>query len=595
MKKSVLLRRVFLVVIMTLVLASLMTGAIYTVTSRMMFAGIKANEMLPKVRSLGRLIGRRSGGPADPIDTLLQFLQQDDSVLGGSFLVLDARGDLIAASDGVTEELRSSLESVIQRVLDGEEVSTYTGLPFFSSLQLVCVASPMRRGGDVVGAVLMIVPLYEALAAMNGLNSALMMSLLIIMPLVVMLVYLVVGRITRPLRQMRDAALAMASGNFSIEADASQRGEVGQLAASLNYLSSELSHNLSELTIERNRLKQSVNGLREGFVSLNSSGEITYFNPAMRELYPGNNSTSDRMALVPDEELWQAFDRAISASLPSVRELVTSDRVIRATINPVTGDDGQTVGAVGLFTDITESERLERTRRDYVANVSHELRTPLTAMRGLIEPLRDGMVKSEETRMRYYDILLRETLRLSRLIDDLMELSRLQSGKLSLEIRQVDLGAIVGDLAEKYTSTARDKNQTFRLLVRPEDCPDVLTNADRVEQVLVILLDNAMKYTPEGGVISLDVRADDDRVVVCVADTGIGISEADLPYVFDRFYKADKSRTGSSGSGLGLSIAREILNSMGERICVTSRPGQGSTFSFTLTPISSRRDSAVRP
>ncbi|MBO4886589.1 MAG: HAMP domain-containing protein [Clostridia bacterium] len=588
MKKSVLLRKVFMVVVMTLALALLLTGAIYTLTSRAIFASIKANEMIPKARALGRLVELRGGSDAASVDTLLSFLRKESSVLGGSFIVVDGEGAAVAASDGVTDEAIASLDGIVRRALAGEEVSSFSGGSFFSSVQLVCVASPMRQNGNVDGAVLMIVPLYEALAAVSGMNSALMLSLLIIMPLIVVLVYYVIGRTLRPLRQMSDAAMGMAAGDFSIEADASQRGEVGQLAASLNYLSSELSHNLSELTIERNRLRQSVNGLREGFVSVNSAGRITYFNPAMREMYPGNDSTNDRMALVPDEALWQAFDRAIVDSAPAVYDLVTTDRVIRATINPVTGEDGQTVGAVGLFTDITESERLERTRRDYVANVSHELRTPLTAMRGLIEPLRDGMVKNDETRMRYYDILLRETLRLSRLIDDLMELSRLQSGKLSMEVRQVALSAIIEDLADKYTGAAREKNQTFRLLVDPSECPDVLTNADRAEQVLVILLDNAMKYTPEGGSIALDVREEDDRAVVSVSDTGVGIAKADLPYVFDRFYKADKSRTGSSGSGLGLSIAREILQSMGERIWVTSQPGQGSVFSFTLTLYSPR-------
>ena len=579
MKKSILLQRVFLVVVVTLALSLLLTGMVYAVTSRVIFANIKASEMLPKVRALARLIEQRGGGGTASSDTVLDFLRGDSAVLGGSFIVVGGDGATVAASDGMTDDVVSRMQPVIERALAGEEVSTYTKMPFFSSLQLVCVAVPVHGGG----AVLMVVPLYEALGAVYGLSRALVMSLLIILPLVVLLVYRVIGHMLRPLRQMRDAALGMAAGDFTIEADAGQPGEVGQLANSLNYLSSELSRNLSELRVERNRLRQAVNGLREGFVSLDAEGNITYFNPAMRELYPGNGSTRDRMALVPDEALWQTFDRAISDSAPSVRDLMSGSRIIRATINPVTGEGGRTVGAVGLFTDITESERLERTRRDYVANVSHELRTPLTAMRGLIEPLRDGMVKSEETRMRYYDILLRETLRLSRLINDLMELSRLQSGKLSLEVKHVVLRTIIEDMADKYAGTAEDRNQTFRLLVKPEDCPDVLTNADRAEQVMVILLDNAMKYMPEGGTISLDVTTEDDHAVVSVSDTGIGIAEEDLPYVFDRFYKADKSRTGLSGSGLGLSIAREILQSMGERIYVTSRPGEGSTFSFTLT------------
>ena len=203
-------------------------------------------------------------------------------------------------------------------------------------------------------------------------------------------------------------------------------------------------------------------------------------------------------------------------------------------------------------------------------------------MRAILEPLRDGMVRTEEARQRYYDIMLRETLRLSRLINDLMELSRLQSGKLSVDKEVMPLGELIADLAEKYSATAEDKGQKFNLLFDPMTCPQVVSNPDRVEQVLVILLDNAMKYTPDGGEIFLSGRWNESHVVLSVRDTGIGISESDLPYVFDRFYKADKSRTGSTGSGLGLSIAREMLKWMGEEIFVASEEGRGSEFSFTI-------------
>ena len=240
---------------------------------------------------------------------------------------------------------------------------------------------------------------------------------------------------------------------------------------------------------------------------------------------------------------------------------------------------GELCDTINYMSD--EINRAERMKNDFISSVSHELRTPLTALRGLIEPLRDGMVRSEEARMRYYNIILRETLRLSRLIDDLMELSRLQSGRLSLEQKKVDMSIIVEDLAEKYTSTAADKEQTFTLTPPSEQWPCVMANADRVEQILVILLDNAMKYTPEGGRITLSVETEGGKAMLRVSDTGVGIAEEDLPYVFDRFYKADKSHTGS-GSGLGLSIAREILQQMGENIAVTSEKGKGSTFSFTL-------------
>ena len=229
MKKSVLLRKVFMVVVMTLALALLLTGAIYTLTSRAIFASIKANEMIPKARALGRLVELRGGSDAASVDTLLSFLRKESSVLGGSFIVVDGEGAAVAASDGVTDEAIASLDGIVRRALAGEEVSSFSGGSFFSSVQLVCVASPMRQNGNVDGAVLMIVPLYEALAAVSGMNSALMLSLLIIMPLIVVLVYYVIGRTLRPLRQMSDAAMGMAAGDFSIEADASQRGEVGRV------------------------------------------------------------------------------------------------------------------------------------------------------------------------------------------------------------------------------------------------------------------------------------------------------------------------------------------------------------------------------
>ncbi len=580
MKKSVLLQRVFLVVIVALVLATLCTSAVYNVISNTLFAGIKSAELLPKARLLSRLITQQDN--EEQIGVMLNYMKNDEELLGGYFVIADADANLVIANDAIDAELFSAMNVLVSRVLKGEEVSAYSAQTV-SHVQVVGVGVPVLMDGQIVGAVLMFVPLYETMAAVRALNTALILSILIIMPLTIMLIYLIIGRIISPLKQMRDVALAMASGNFSIRADADQRGEIGQMAASLNYLSRELSRNISELTVERNRLRQSVDSLREGFVSINSDGSVIYTNPALLELFPqGDQSEGRRMALIGDESVWEAFDNAISKKQTAVRDITTGDRIIRATISPVTNEKGCTVGAVGLFSDITENQRLARMQRDYVANVSHELRTPLTALRGLIEPLRDGMVRSEEARMRYYDIILRETLRLSRLVDDLMELSRLQSGRLSMEKKKVDMALIVEDLSEKYTSAAVDKDQTFTVETPPEEWPYVLANADRVEQILVILLDNAMKYTPEGGHIALSMQLEGEKIVLRVSDSGVGISQEDLPYVFDRFYKVDKAHSGSSGSGLGLSIAREILQQMGESINVSSVKGEGSVFSFTL-------------
>jgi len=215
-----------------------------------------------------------------------------------------------------------------------------------------------------------------------------------------------------------------------------------------------------------------------------------------------------------------------------------------------------------------------------VANVSHELRTPLTAMRAMLEPLRDGLIKTEEQKQQTYEIVLRETMRLSRLVSDMLELSRLQSGRTSLTKNAFSPLPLLAFIHETYSTYAEDYQQTLIYDV-PEDLPQVMGNPDRTQQVLIALLDNAFKYTPEGGTVTLSAAVSGDVVRVIVRDTGIGISREDLPHVFDRFYKADKSHHGR-GTGLGLAIAYEIMKNLGETMTVESEIGEGSAFSFTL-------------
>ena len=190
-------------------------------------------------------------------------------------------------------------------------------------------------------------------------------------------------------------------------------------------------------------------------------------------------------------------------------------------------DGGQRVGVVGLFKDMTEMERLEAMRREYVANVSHELRTPLTAVRGLLEPLADGMVRDEEDRQRYYRIMLHEVLRLSRLITDMMTLSRLQSGTEYMEVVRVDLNTLIRDIASGYSGPAHQKGIDL-IVDAPKPVPDAMTDPDRIEQVLIILIDNAMRYTPEGGTITIGMCNAKDAIVLTVTDTGCGISKEDV-------------------------------------------------------------------
>jgi signal transduction histidine kinase len=250
---------------------------------------------------------------------------------------------------------------------------------------------------------------------------------------------------------------------------------------------------------------------------------------------------------------------------------------MRIVIASIEDEKNMVVGAVVLFRDITELEKLETMRRDYVANVSHELRSPLTSIRGLIEPLMDSIVTDEEDIKRYYKIIYNESMRLSRLVDDIMELSRLQNNIAIIDKTSIDLNAIIEMVYERYKLCDEDINLIYNPLILPK----VYTNYDRIEQILVILLDNAYKFTPKGGQIEIHTEVRTKDVLVVVKDTGVGILDEDLPFIFDRFYKSDKSRS-KKGSGLGLSIAKEILNIMGEKIIAKNVQGLGSSFEFTV-------------
>ncbi|MEE9614902.1 MAG: ATP-binding protein [Thermodesulfobacteriota bacterium] len=234
--------------------------------------------------------------------------------------------------------------------------------------------------------------------------------------------------------------------------------------------------------------------------------------------------------------------------------------------------------------DITEEKRVEAIKRDFVANVSHELRTPLASIKGYSETLLDGGMDDRKTLREFLGVIDRHATRMSRLIDDLLILSRVESQEVSVVSERLDIGELIRSIAPGFEKEARDRG--VRLSVDREDgLPDVLADRDRLEQVVVNLLDNAIKYTPSGGRVNVRVLGEDGTVRVDVEDTGIGIPPEDIARIFERFYRVDKARSRElGGTGLGLAIVKHIVHGFNGRVWVESTPGEGSTFSFSLAP-----------
>lgn len=591
MQKSFFFRRVLMLLLIAIFMWTVMTALLYSVISRPVFTRIKVAELQPKAELIARLAA--------------QNYQQSDiyfnTLLNSSFELFDS---WIFVVDGLSNEVRNSslpADSVqyqpeiiaqISKNMSLLQSGEYTSLWFterrdvLGEILYIGVPITLRFGfqSSVVGAVFFIKPMRELDAGLNSMNIALLISALIVLALMSIPAYLVTGRLVRPLRQTRDVAMAMAAGNFQVRADSGAKGEIGELASTMNNLAQELSQTISALTLERNRLKQVLDGMSDGLIAVDLAGKITQANQAVYNLLalePLVDERVDQAAFFRIPELAAAFTEVINTNQPAVRTFPSGDRIINIQITPLSDSAGQFAGAVGLLRDITEAEHLEQTRRDYVANVSHELRSPLTTMRALIEPLKDGMVSRDEDRLRYYGILLRETVRLSHLINDMLELSRLQTGNLSMLNEPFDLKILLQEIDAKYRLRAAENGQILTLPGNLSSCPQVMGDPDRVEQVLVILLDNALKFTDLNGHIGLLLDWNSDQVFVSVQDDGMGIDPADLPHVFDRFFKADKSHH-LPGTGLGLSIAREVLQRMGQTIHVRSKPGQGTIFTFSL-------------
>lgn len=577
-KSSVLIRRAAFFAAIIIVITIVVGTSVLHLVQRGQNASAVRDRLLAQAKLLAQSADEYTAGDSvRMMDKVDMFTLNGEGKTGVFIWLLDSQSNIVKIAG--ESELPETLSEKLNLAIEGSEK---TGVIKIDRQRCGYALVPVIYDNGVSGALVAATPLDNSniLAVTLSILAGILAAFLSWIPLI----HRIMDPAVKPISELRDVAVAVADGNLDVRANEHINGELGELGKALNNLSYQLSRSMYTLIVERNRLKHMIDGLSEGIVAIDNHGRVTHVNPVIEGMFPKQRRMlhlpDTRMKLIPDKNIWEDFDTVIRTGQPTTRNIESRDMILRITVTPIVDEIGTIAGAVGLFSDITQMERLEKTRRDYVSNVSHELRTPLTAVRALIEPLKEGMVTSEVDRMRYYDIILREVMRLSRLINDQLELSRLQSGTIAIEKKRMMLDDLVYDVCDRYSSIAEEQGLELKILTDFGDCPPVYANADRVEQMLIILLDNAIKYTEEGSV-SVSASWDNEKVILSVKDSGIGIDEKDLPYVFDRFYKVDKAHSGK-GSGLGLSIAKELLKKMEEDIWVTSEKGEGSEFSFTI-------------
>jgi two-component system phosphate regulon sensor histidine kinase PhoR len=369
------------------------------------------------------------------------------------------------------------------------------------------------------------------------------------------------------------------------------------LGTSLNQTASRLDRTIRTLTEERNLSAAILGSMVEGVAVVNAGERLVFANPGFASILGLDVppvAGSSLLEVVRQTELIGAVRRVLAGEPRVEAEIVTGtlrQHYFAATVAAVRA--GETSGAVIVLHDITDLRKLERVRRDFVANVSHEFRTPLTAIQGFAETLIGGAIDDPQNRGRFLAIILEHSRRLARLTEDLLRLSQMDAEQMDLEIRAVSVPLLIESCYETAQRRASEKGLTLSLNL-PSHVPDVAADNRRLQEVLQNLLDNAIQYTLPDGKILLSAETRGDEVIFTVADTGIGIPQADQPRIFERFYRVDVARSREAGgTGLGLSISKHLVEAHGGRIWVESEVGVGSKFHFAV-PIFDAERSAAR-
>jgi two-component system phosphate regulon sensor histidine kinase PhoR len=506
---------------------------------------------------------------------------------GARVTLVAADGTVVGDSDVPLERLpelenharRPEIEQALRGAVGyGPRYSDTVGRRLF---YLAIPAGPPGRG-----AVRLAVDLADLEAAIAELRGRLLLAGLMGLAAALPISYLLAWIALQPIREMRRAVASIAGGDLDARLPLRWRDELGEISSAINRMAEQLRERLEEATGEKEQLQAVLDGMVEGVLVVDAAGKIALANDRLREFYDVWTEVRGRTPLeaIRDQELDEIIAEAAASEEAVFREVSVerrASRILRVQAVRFPSPGRPRMGTVAVFHDVTELARLEQVRQDFVVNASHELRTPLAAIRGFAETLLHGGEVSEPERRSQLEIIDRHARRLTNLVGDLLELSRLERREATFDLGRVD----VAGLAEVLIRDSRPRFEEKRLTVtqRVSGSPVAWADAQAVEQILTNLLDNAAKYTPAGGRIELAVEGEAGCVRVRVADTGIGIPRADLGRIFERFYRVDKARSRAlGGTGLGLSIVKHLVQRLGGEISVESEPGQGSTFSFTL-------------
>ncbi|HVC33534.1 MAG TPA: ATP-binding protein [Chloroflexota bacterium] len=512
-------------------------------------------DLDPLAKSLGKEIGAR-----------VTLIARDGTVLGDS------------DHDPRTMENHGTRPEVVQALRLGRGESERHSATL--DRDLLYVAVPMRQNEQIVGVARVALPVDDVDASLNHLAVVVGVATSATAMLAILLAVLIARATTEPLGRLTTMAQGLAAGDLGQKLAVGTRDEVGQLASAFNRMATDLRHKIETIEAQRSETAAILAGMADGVVIVDAEQRVLSLNRAAERLLEITEVAArgkTAAEVVRQHELVARLSRADVSNSPVVVEVGRDRRQVQVVVTPVRL--GGATRSVILLQDVTDLRRAEAMRRDFVANVSHELRTPLASLRALAETLEDGALEDPPAAREFLGRMQVEVDGLSQMVEELLELARIESGQVQLRVAAENVGVAVQAAAERLRPQAERQGVVLQISLPPE-AVEAAIDAERMHQVVVNLVHNAVKFTPPGGSVEVRVERRGDDVAVVVADTGVGVAAADLPRLFERFYKADRSRA-SSGTGLGLAIVKHLAQAHGGRVWAAS-PGAGKGTTFTV-------------
>lgn len=504
------------------------------------------------------------------VDNTLSIIAADNTaVVDKSAIGILDDTVVVSALEGSTAESRETLSNDIPVMNTAESIK--------------------GADGTVSGVIYIRADLSSVYSTMQEARMIFIQAMAIAVLISVLISFFITNSITDPINDLTEKAERMASGDFSQQIDVRSDDEIGRLAEMFNMLRQELDNKITETINEKSKLETILRYMVDGLIALDLDGDIVHINPAAKALLN-----------ISDEEINDGLDftgilqrfgkKDITDGIKKVisRDVISEIAVYQGKIISVRyarfmDDDENDIGVIMLLQDITEQQKLDQMQKDFVANVSHELRTPITTIKSYTETLLDGAVDDPDMRKNFLTVIDEEAERMTHLVKDLLQLSRLDNNREKLNRQETDINKLLVKCAQKVMLTAQAKKQTVECRINEDEPLNVFVDIDRIQQVILNILTNSIKYTPEGGKITITSGLEGSAARIVISDTGIGISQAEIGRIFERFYRVDKARSRAmGGTGLGLSIAKNIVEAHHGTISAESVEGKGTSVTVLL-------------